>query len=117
LVCCWAAIGIYGVTAYAVTRRTREMGIRLTLGAHRADVVVMILRQGMTLVAIGSAIGLILGAGAGRLLSAQRFGVPPPDGLVFLGAASLFAAVGLIACYVPVRRATRIGAMDALGYE
>jgi predicted permease len=112
-----AAIGIYGVTAYAVTRRTREIGIRLSLGAGRTDVVAMVLRQAMTLVAVGSAIGLLLGAGAGQLLSGQRFGVPPPDAMIFIGAAALFAIVGLIAASVPVIRATRIRATEALRYE
>jgi predicted permease len=112
-----AAIGIYGVTAYTVTQRTREIGIRLSLGADRITVMGMVLRQGMTLVAIGSAIGLLLGAGAGQILSGARFGTPPPSALMFAGAAVLFAIVGLAACYVPARRATRIGAMEALRYE
>jgi predicted permease len=112
-----AAIGIYGVTAYTVTQRTREIGIRLSLGADRTSVMGMVLRQGMTLVAIGSVIGLLLGAGAGQVLSGARFGTPPPDALMFAGAAALFAIVGLAACYVPARRATRIGAMQALRYE
>jgi hypothetical protein len=112
-----AAMGIYGVTAYAVSQRTREIGIRLSLGADRTTVMRMVLRQGMTLVAIGSVIGLLLGAGAGQVLSGARFGTPPPDALMFAGAAALFALVGLAACYVPARRATRIGAMEALRYE
>lgn len=112
-----AAIGIYGVTAYAVTQRTREIGIRLSLGATRATVVTMVLRQGMMLVAIGSAIGLVLALGAGKVLSGARFGVPPPDAPLFIGAAALFALVGLFACYMPARRATQIGAMQALRYE
>jgi ABC-type antimicrobial peptide transport system permease subunit len=111
-----AAVGIYGVTAYAVTRRTREMGIRLALGATRAGVVSMVLRQGMTLVAIGSTIGLFCGAVAAIALSGT-IGVPTPDVPMFGGAALLFAAVGLVASYLPVRRAARIGAMDALRYE
>jgi predicted permease len=112
-----AAIGIYGITAYAVSRRTREIGIRLSLGANRTAVVGMVVRQGMLLVGIGSAIGVLLGAGAGKLLSGPRFGVPPPDLMMFAAAALLFAIVGLAACYIPARRATRIGAMDALRYE
>ncbi|MGH8636480.1 MAG: ADOP family duplicated permease [Burkholderiales bacterium] len=112
-----AAIGIYGVTAYAVTRRTREIGIRLAMGAARADVVAMVLRQGLSLVLVGSAIGLLLAAAAGRLLDRLLFGVPPLDPVSFGGAALLFAATGLAACYVPVRRATRISAADALRYE
>ena len=80
-------------------------------------VVGLVLRQGMRLVAIGSAIGLALGAAAGRLLSAGRFGVTPPDPGDIAFAALLFMAVGLVACAVPVLRATRIRAMDALRYE
>jgi predicted permease len=112
-----AAIGIYGVTAYAVTRRTREIGIRLALGARRADVVGMILRQGMSLAVIGTALGLVLAAAAGRLLTTFLFGLPPVDPVTFAAAAVLFAAISLVACYVPVRRAVRIGAMEALRYE
>jgi predicted permease len=111
-----AGLGIYGVTAYAITRRTREIGIRLSLGAHRATVLGMVLRQSMKLVTIGSAIGLLLGFGAGKAIAA-RFGVPSGDLTVFAGATALFAIVGLVACYVPARRATRITAMEALRYE
>jgi macrolide transport system ATP-binding/permease protein len=111
-----AAFGIYGVTAYVVARRTREIGIRVSLGARRMTVVGLVLRQGMALVGVGSLIGLALGAGAGVVLRA-RLGSPPPDPMTFAGAAALFAIVGLIACYVPARRATRIGAMEALRYE
>jgi predicted permease len=109
-----AAIGIYGVTAYLVGRRTREIGIRLALGAHRGQILGMILRQGMALVAIGSAIGLLLAAAASRSLTRLLFGVPPLDPVTFGGAALLFAAIGLAACYVPARRATRVDAMNAL---
>jgi putative ABC transport system permease protein len=112
-----AAIGVYGVASYAVAQRTREIGIRLSLGADRKAVVGMVLRQAMLLVAIGSGGGLLLGGGAVTLLSGPRFGVPPPDAALFAGATALFAIVGLAACYVPVRRATRIGAMEALRTE
>jgi len=116
-----AAVGIYGVTAYAVTRRTREIGIRLSLGAGRREVVTMVLRHGMRLVAIGSAVGLMLSLGVGRLVAGREFGrglhVPSLDIGTFVGATLLFAVVGLIACYVPVRRAARIQAMDALRSE
>jgi predicted permease len=112
-----AAIGIYGVTAYTVTQRTREIGIRLSLGANSLTVMSMVLRQGMTLVAIGSAIGLLLGAGAGQVLSGARFGTPPPDAMMFVSAATLFAIVGLVACYIPARRAMRINAMEAVRFE
>jgi predicted permease len=111
-----ATIGIYGVTAYVVARRTREIGIRVSLGARRLSVVGLVLRQGMMLVAVGSTAGLLLGAGAGLVLRA-RLGAPLPDPVTFAAAAGLFAIVGLVACYVPARRATQIGAMDALRYE
>ena len=112
-----AAMGIYGVTAYTVARRTREIGIRLSLGAGRSAVVAMILRQGMTLVGIGLAIGLALSLGVGRMLAAQRFGITAPGAATFVAATMLFVVVGLIACYAPLRRAIRIAAMDALRYE
>jgi predicted permease len=112
-----AAIGIYGLMAYTVTRRTREIGIRLAMGARRADVVRLVLGQGMLLVLSGSAAGLLLAAGASGLLARLLFGVPPRDPVTFAGAMLLFVAIGIVACYVPVRRATRINAMDALRYE
>jgi predicted permease len=112
-----AAIGIYGVTAYAVARRTREIGIRMALGAQQRDVVRMVLRQGMTLALGGVGIGLVLAAGGSRLLAGLLLGIPPLDAVTFIGAALLFAVVGVIACFVPARRATRIDAMEALRYE
>lgn len=112
-----AAIGIYGVTAYAVTRRTREIGIRIALGARPVDVVRMVLRHGIVLIATGSALGLGLAALAGRVLAHNRFGVPSLDLPTFAGAALLFTLAGLVACYVPVRRATRVNAVEALRYE
>jgi ABC-type antimicrobial peptide transport system permease subunit len=77
----------------------------------------MVLRQGMSLAAIGSAIGLVLAAAASRLLASLLFGVPSLDPVTFAGAAALFACVGLAACYVPARRATRIDPIEALRYE
>jgi predicted permease len=112
-----AAIGIYGVMAYAVTRRTREIGIRIALGATRSDVLRLVLRHGLALSLGGAAIGLLLAAFASRLLVTFLFGVPPLDPLIFAGAALLFAAIGLTACYLPARRATRIDATEALRYE
>jgi putative ABC transport system permease protein len=112
-----AAIGVYGVTAYAVTRRTREIGVRIAMGAQRADVLRMVMRQGMRLVGLGSALGLLLAAAGSRLLQRLLFGVPPLDPVTFGGAAVLFAVIGLVACYVPARRATRIDATEALRSE
>jgi predicted permease len=112
-----AGLGIYGVTAYVVTRRTREIGIRMALGAPRADVVWMIVRQGMTPVAVGCVVGMTLAAAGANVLTAYLFGIPPIDPATFSGVAVLFLSIALVACYTPVRRATRIHAMDALRYE
>jgi len=111
------AIGIYGVTAYAVARRTREIGIRIALGARRTDVVRMVLLEGLSLTLIGSAIGLILAGATSHILEAFLFGIPPIDPLTFAGTTLLFAAIGVAACYAPVRRAMHIDAMEALRYE
>jgi predicted permease len=112
-----AAIGLYGLTSYTVARRTREIGIRLAMGARRSDVLAMVLRQGMSLVLTGSAIGLLLAAASSRVLVRLLYGVPPLDPLAFGGAAVLLSFVGIAACYVPARRATRISAVEALRYE
>jgi predicted permease len=112
-----AAIGIYGVTAYMVTSRTREIGIRMALGAQRGNVVRLVLWQGMVLTLSGVAIGLTLAAAASRLLGSLLFGVGATDPITFAGSAALFCAIGLVACYAPARRATEIDAMQALRYE
>jgi ABC-type antimicrobial peptide transport system permease subunit len=112
-----AVIGIYGMTAYAVAQRTREIGIRVALGASRSDVTRLILQQGMSLVGLGTAVGLVLAAVAGRLAHALLFGLHPLDAVTFTAATVLFAAVGLAGCYAPVRRATRINAIDAMRQE
>jgi putative ABC transport system permease protein len=87
------------------------------MGAQRADVLRMVMRQGMRLVGLGSALGLLLAAAGSRLLQRLLFGVPPLDPVTFGGAAVLFAVIGLVACYVPARRATRIDATEALRSE
>jgi predicted permease len=112
-----AAIGIYGVTASMVTSRTREIGIRIALGAQRGSVVGMVLKQGMMLTLTGAAIGLALAAAVSRLLGSLLFGVGATDPITFAGSALLFVAIGLAACYPPVRRATEIDAMEVLRYE
>src|SRR5258708_2876326 len=90
---------------------------RIALGAQRAEIVGLVLGQGMSLAAIGSAIGLTLAAAAGRALSGFLFGLPAIDPAAFAGTAALFAAVGLAACYVPARRATRVDPLAALRCE
>jgi len=109
-----AAIGIYGVTAYHVERRTREIGIRIALGATPHGVVRMVLAHGFSIVGAGTAAGLLFAAGASRLLAGFLFGVPPFDAALFGGATAAFAVIALAACYVPARIATRISAMEAL---
>jgi ABC-type antimicrobial peptide transport system permease subunit len=109
-----AAIGIYGVTAYTVARRTREIGIRVALGARRASVMGMVMRQGLVLVLIGCAAGLALAAAAVQILVPFLFGVPPLDPRTFTGATTLFVAAGLLACYIPARRATAVDPVIAL---
>jgi ABC-type antimicrobial peptide transport system permease subunit len=110
-------IGIYGVTAYTVTRRTREIGIRIALGARTADVIRMVLREGASLTLVGSAIGLAIAAAISRVLAGFLFGIPAIDPITFAGTTLLFTAIALAACYVPVRRATRIDPTQALRYE
>jgi putative ABC transport system permease protein len=112
-----AGIGVYGVTAYMVTRRTREIGVRIALGASRGSVVALIVKQGMWLVAIGGFIGMAFGAGAGQLLASLLFGAPPVDLLIFSATAGLFLVIGFLACYIPALRATRINAIEALRHD
>jgi ABC-type antimicrobial peptide transport system permease subunit len=109
-----AAIGVYGVTAYTVSRRTREIGIRSALGAQRGSVVRLVLWQAISVTTIGCAIGLVLGAIAGQVLSALLVGVSPVDPVTLLGAVMLCALVALTASDVLVRRAMRVAASDAL---
>jgi predicted permease len=112
-----AAIGIYGVTAYVVTTRTREMGIRIALGATRLDVIGLIMRQGMSLTIVGTASGLMLSAVSSRLLRGFLFDVQPIDPLAFIAATTLFVVIGSAACYLPARRATSIEAVEALRHD
>ena len=112
-----SGIGIYGVTAYAVATRAHEIGVRLALGARLMDVVTLVFGHAMFLVAIGGAIGLTIAAAASRVLRALLFGIPTLDPVSFGGAAILFVVVAFAACYVPLRRATRIGIADAVRWE
>jgi ABC-type antimicrobial peptide transport system permease subunit len=112
-----AAVGLYGVMAFMVARRTREIGIRMALGAGQGSVVWMVLRETLTLAGIGVAIGLAGAYGVTRLIQTQLFGVEPTD-LLTMAAASLgIAAVTTLAGYIPARRATGIDPMSALRWE
>jgi putative ABC transport system permease protein len=112
-----AAIGIYGVTSYSVARRTREIGVRVALGAQRSDVITMVLKQGMLMVAIGCGVGVVLAAVSSRMLVAFLFGIQPLDPVAFGAAAALFLLIGLAASYNPAHRAVQINATDALRSE
>jgi len=112
-----AAIGIYGVMAYAVAQRTREIGVRMALGANRRDVLRLILGQGMWLVALGAMLGGAGGAAFSRLLRSFLFGLSPFDPIAYVAIVSLLTAVAVVACLVPARRATKVDPMVALRFE
>jgi putative ABC transport system permease protein len=111
------AVGIYGVLAYLVEQRTHEIGLRMALGARRGDILKLVIRQGLILVIIGSALGLAAGLAATRLIASQLFGAPGSDPSVFLLTFLLLAGVALLATYIPARRATRIKPIIALRNE
>jgi predicted permease len=112
-----ACIGLYGLLSYEVERRTREIGIRTALGAKRRDVWSMVVRQGMLLVSIGALAGCIVAFGATRLLISLLYAVRPTDPLTFALMAGLLLAVGVLACSLPARRATRVDPAAALRCE
>jgi predicted permease len=112
-----AVVGIYGVMSYAVTRRIHELGIRAALGASRQELVGLVLRQGMKLAAIGMAAGLIAALGLTRLLAGLLYGVRPADPVTLVAVTLLLGGFALLACYVPARRATAIGPLEALRSE
>jgi ABC-type antimicrobial peptide transport system permease subunit len=109
-----SALGLYGVLAYHVTQRTREIGIRVALGGTRAAIHRIVLREGVILVASGLALGVLGAAAATRALEAELFGIQATDPGVVAAAVVLLAGVGLAACGLPARRATRIDPVRAL---
>jgi putative ABC transport system permease protein len=112
-----ALVGIYGVLSLSVGSRKREMAIRMAVGAQRRNVLGLVLAEGLKLIAIGLMIGTAIAIAFARVLGAFLFGVHPTDPIVLISALFMFAAVALLACYIPARRATRIEPMNALRYE
>jgi ABC-type antimicrobial peptide transport system permease subunit len=112
-----AAIGIYGVLSFSIARRTREMGIRLALGAERRDIFLLVLRDGMLVVAIGIVVGLAAAAAGARSLAGFLYGVPTSDLLTFAGTTVVLTLVALFACVVPARRAMKVSPLEAIRCE
>jgi putative ABC transport system permease protein len=112
-----AAMGIYGVTSYAVAQRTQEIGIRMALGARMSDVLKLVLRNGMSLVIIGAVVGVAGALAITRVMSSFLFGVAPTDLVTFIAVVVVLLFVALVACYIPARRATRVDPLIALRYE
>jgi len=112
-----ASIGLYGVLSYAITQRSREIGLRIALGASRRGVVGMVVGRGMVLTGCGLAIGLGASWGATRLMKNLLYGIAATDTPTFIGVVAIFAVVGLAACWVPARRASRLDPIAVLREE
>jgi len=112
-----ASIGLYGVMSYSVSQRTREIGIRMALGAQRRDVLQLVIRQGMLLTMVGVGLGLAGSFGLTRLISSLLFGVSATDIGTFGAVSSLLFVIALLACWLPARRASRVDPIVALHTE
>jgi putative ABC transport system permease protein len=112
-----AMVGVYGVMAFFVAQRTQEIGVRMALGALPQDIFRMVLRHGGKLALAGLVAGLVLALALTSLMRSLLIGIAPTDPLTFIGAGALLLVVGLLACWLPARRATRVDPMVALHYE
>jgi putative ABC transport system permease protein len=112
-----AAIGLYGIMSYLVNQRTREIGIRMALGAQQANVLSLIMTQGTRLTLIGVVLGVAVAFALAHSMSALLYGVDPHDPLTFASVAALLSLVALAAYYIPARRATKVDPLRALRYE
>ena len=112
-----AAIGVYSVIAYTVSRQTHEIGIRMAIGADRGDIMRMIIAMGLKLMAIGAAVGVLASLALTRLIASQLWGVSAYDPFTLSAVSILLLITGLIACWIPARRAARVDPLVALRYE
>jgi ABC-type antimicrobial peptide transport system permease subunit len=112
-----SCVGLYGLLSYETARRRREIGIRMALGAERADVLRMVISQGLKLAMIGVVIGIAGALALTRFLSSLLYGVKPTDPLTFIAVSLILIAVAMLACYIPARRAAKVDPMVALRYE
>ncbi|HEV7673499.1 MAG TPA: ABC transporter permease [Candidatus Angelobacter sp.] len=112
-----ASIGIYGVLSYMVGQRTREIGIRMALGAQKLDVLGMVLKDGAHMTLVGISLGMVAALGLTRLMRSMLYGIRPTDPLTFLSVSALLGAIAMFACYVPARRAMKVDPMEALRHQ
>jgi ABC-type antimicrobial peptide transport system permease subunit len=112
-----ASIGIYGVLSYMVGQRSKEIGVRMALGAQKFDVLRMVLKDGARMTLAGIVLGLVGALGLTRLMGSMLYGIKPTDPLTFISVAAVLAAIAMLACYVPARRAMKVDPMEALRHQ